>query len=146
VRGWVGVGENIACRTLFDDHAVIKKQHPVGDLAGKTHLVRHHHHGHAVLGQRAHHAQHLADQFRVEGRCRLVDRMACGCMASARAIATRCCAARQLRVDIAASFAASPTRASSVRRASIAVRAWLALHEQRSFDHVFQRGPVWGTD
>ena len=42
-------------------------------LARKAHFVRHHQHGHALLGQGAHGAQHLARQFGVERRGGLVE-------------------------------------------------------------------------
>src|SRR5260370_27914956 len=38
------VGKNCTRGALFDDDAMIKEQHPVGDLPGKAHLVGHHHH------------------------------------------------------------------------------------------------------
>ena len=47
--------------------------HPVGDAAREIHLVGHHDHGHAFVGERLHHAQHLADGLGVERRGRLVE-------------------------------------------------------------------------
>ena len=61
------------------------------DLARETHLVRDHQHRAAFLGEAAHHAQHLAHQFGIERRGRLVEQHTLGCIASARAMAARCC-------------------------------------------------------
>ena len=58
---------------LLDDHAAVDEQHAVGDLAGEAHLVGDDDHGHAVVGELAHHAEHLADQFGIERRGRLVE-------------------------------------------------------------------------
>ena len=38
----------------------------MGDFAGKSHLVRDDHHGHAFLCQLHHHVENLADHFGVE--------------------------------------------------------------------------------
>src|SRR6266540_896159 len=57
----------------FDDLAGIHQHHPVRDLAGKSHLVAHHHHGHAVEREADHGIEHLLDHFRVERRGRLVE-------------------------------------------------------------------------
>jgi len=61
------VGEELFRGPLFEDHAVVHKDDAVGHFAGKAHFVRDAHHGHAVLGQILHAAQHFVDHFRVEG-------------------------------------------------------------------------------
>jgi len=61
------VGEELFRGPLFEDHAVVHKDDAVGHFAGKAHFVRDAHHGHAVLGQIFHAAQHFVDHFRVEG-------------------------------------------------------------------------------
>ena len=49
-------------------------EHPfVGDMRGEAHFVGDHDHGHALARQLLHHLEHLADEFRVEGRGRLVE-------------------------------------------------------------------------
>ena len=40
--------------------------------AGKPHLMRHHHHGHALTRQRNHHIQHFLNHFRIERTGRFV--------------------------------------------------------------------------
>ena len=57
---------------LFHHHTAIHKQDAVSHIAGKLHLMRHDDHGGLVLGQIAQDPQHLARQFGVEGRGRLV--------------------------------------------------------------------------
>ena len=58
---------------LLDDDAAVHEDDVVGDLAGEAHLVGHDDHRHALLGELAHDAQHLADELGVEGRGRLVE-------------------------------------------------------------------------
>src|SRR2546430_2467617 len=41
--------------------------------AGKAHLVRHDHHGHAVLGEIGHDVEHLVDHLGIQGRGWLVE-------------------------------------------------------------------------
>ena len=60
-------------RPLLDDHAAVDKQHAVGDVLGKSHLMGNDDHGHAVVGKLAHDAQHVADQLGIERRRRLVE-------------------------------------------------------------------------
>jgi len=48
----LGVGEEFLRRADLDDAALVHEHHPLGDLAGEAHLMRHHHHGHALLGDR----------------------------------------------------------------------------------------------
>src|SRR5579883_1826842 len=40
-----GLAEEILLRRIFDDLAAVHEDHAVGDLAGKAHLMGHHHHG-----------------------------------------------------------------------------------------------------
>jgi len=57
----------------FDDLAIVEQHHAVRDLTGKSHLVAHHHHGHAVEREADHGVEHLLDHFRIERRRRLVE-------------------------------------------------------------------------
>ena len=50
----------------------------VGDVVGEAELVRDQQHGAALLGERADHAQHLADQLGIERRGRLVEQQQLG--------------------------------------------------------------------
>src|SRR3954468_23866567 len=59
-------------RTFLDDHALVHEEHAVGRIACEAHLMAHHDHRHAALAQVAHHAQHRADELRVECAGRLV--------------------------------------------------------------------------
>ena len=65
--------EDLRGRSLLDDAALVEDDHPVGDALGEIHLVGDHHHGHALVGQRLHHCQHLADGLGIERRGRLVE-------------------------------------------------------------------------
>ena len=78
-------------RALLDDDAAIDEQHPIGDITSEPHFVGDHDHGHAVVGELAHHRKHVADQFGIERRGRLVEQDRLRLTASARAMATRCC-------------------------------------------------------
>src|SRR5262245_22826485 len=53
------LAEEIGGRCVFNDLAFIHKDDAVGDLACEAHFVRDHDHGHAVLGERHHHVEHL---------------------------------------------------------------------------------------
>src|SRR5258708_38345850 len=65
--------EDLLRRPLLDDAALVEDDDPVGDALGEIHLVGDHHHGHALVGQRLHHRQHLADGLGIERRGRLVE-------------------------------------------------------------------------
>jgi len=60
-------------RALLDNHALVHEQHAIGGVAREAHFMAHHHHGHAALAQVAHHAQHRADELRVERAGGLVE-------------------------------------------------------------------------
>ena len=70
---------------------VVDHHHPVGGFASKTHLVADDDHGHAFVGELLHDRQDLADHLGVERAGGLVEQHQAGRMASARAMATRCC-------------------------------------------------------
>ena len=59
-------GEERLRRALLDDLAAVHEDHTVRDAPGEAHLVRHHHHGHALPGQIGHDLQHLVDHLGVE--------------------------------------------------------------------------------
>src|SRR6266581_8537303 len=67
------LAEEILLECVLDDLAAIHEDHPVRDHARKAHLVRDHHHGHALAGELDHDVEHLVDHLRVEGRGRLVE-------------------------------------------------------------------------
>ena len=58
--------EHFARCALQQQAALVQKGNAVRHRCGKTDLVRHHHHGHAVGGQVAHHLEHFAGQLGVE--------------------------------------------------------------------------------
>src|SRR6059036_650402 len=68
-----GVLEDRGGWPFLHDGALVHEHHPVGGVAGKTHLVAHHDHGHAALAQGAHDLEHRAHQLRIEGAGRLVE-------------------------------------------------------------------------
>src|SRR4030067_2877456 len=61
------VTKELVGRAGFDDKAFIDKQYPVGDVAGKAHLMGDDNHGGAFVRQLFHHVQDLANQLGVEG-------------------------------------------------------------------------------
>src|SRR6266702_7823409 len=63
---FLGVGQHLARVAALDRHSLVHEQHVLGDLAGETHLVRDHEHGHALARQIAHHRQHLADPLGIK--------------------------------------------------------------------------------
>ena len=65
--------EYLARFTLLDDVAAVDEDDPVGDVSGEWHLVGHQHHRHAVPGELAHDAQHLAGRLRIQSGCRLIE-------------------------------------------------------------------------
>ena len=54
--------ENGFRRPLLDDHAAVDEQHAIRDVLGKRHFVGDDHHGHTVIGEFSHDAQHVADR------------------------------------------------------------------------------------
>src|SRR6266851_1823978 len=58
---------------LLDDPAGVEYSDPIRHALREGHLVRHHDHGHAFLGQHLHHVQHFPDRFGIERRRRLVE-------------------------------------------------------------------------
>ena len=65
-----------------------------------------------------------------------------GCMASARAMATRCCWPPESWLGKASAFSGMPTRLSSARAARSASAARLAPHDDRRQGDVLERGHV----
>src|SRR6266566_3405975 len=61
------------CSSDLDDLALVHEDDAVGDTAGESHLVRHDHHGHAVLGEVGHDVEILVDHLGVQGRGRFVE-------------------------------------------------------------------------
>ena len=64
--------KNLLRRPLFGDLAPVHEQNPGPHLAGKAHLVGHHHHGDTVLRQIGNDLQNLAYHLRVQRGGRLV--------------------------------------------------------------------------
>ena len=50
----------------FQNLPVTEEDNPVGNFLSEAHFVGHNHHGHALLGEFAHNAEHVADHFGVE--------------------------------------------------------------------------------
>src|SRR5512133_333352 len=53
--------EDARRRTFLDDAARVEHRDPVADAAGERHLVRDDDHRHALVRERLHHAEDLAD-------------------------------------------------------------------------------------
>src|SRR5262245_9432581 len=60
------LAEEVRGGRVLDDLALVHEHDAVGDLAGEAHLVRHHHHGHALGRERHHHVEHFVDHLGVE--------------------------------------------------------------------------------
>ena len=63
-----GLLEDLLRRAVFVDIAVVHEEDSGRYVAGELHLVGDDEHGHALLGQLADDAEHLAHHRRVEGR------------------------------------------------------------------------------
>ena len=75
-RSVARLAEEVVLGRVLDDAAVVHEDHPVRDLAGEAHLVRHHHHRHAVPGELDHDVEHLVDHLGVERGGGLVEQHA----------------------------------------------------------------------
>src|SRR5476649_1155239 len=58
-----GAAEEIVLALILDDFALVHEDHPVRYLAGKTHFMGDHHHGHALAGEIDHHVEHFRDHL-----------------------------------------------------------------------------------
>ena len=59
--------EQLVRMSLLGDIACIKKTHPIRDLSGKSHLMRDHEHGQAMLGGKfSDDVQNFSDHFGIE--------------------------------------------------------------------------------
>src|SRR6516225_5892630 len=115
--------EELGRGRVLDNAALVHEHHALGHLARKPHLVRDHHHGHPVARERDHDIEHLVDHLGVQRRGRSSNSMAIGSMASARAIATRCCWPPESWPENLAACSRRPTRSSSfMPRCSLSAR------------------------
>src|SRR5690606_39364585 len=64
--------EDVRGFTLFHNDALVKEQHAVSHLFGKSHFVSDHDHCHACACHVCHDIEHLSDQLRIERRSRLI--------------------------------------------------------------------------
>ncbi len=126
-------------RALLDDHAASMKTTVSATSRAKpiswVTMTR-------VVPSRARlldHVEHLADQFRVERRGRLVEEDDLGPQARARAIATRCCWPPESCRGYASTLSATPTRS---RSAGLASPRRGGPAPRRRLDHVLQHGEV----
>ena len=65
--------DDIVRVAFLNDDAAIHEDHPVSDLPGERHLMGDHDHGHPFGGKLPHHRKYVADKFRIQRRCRLVE-------------------------------------------------------------------------
>src|SRR5216684_526299 len=129
-------------RPLLDDDTAIDEQHAIGDVPGKSHLMRDHKHCHAVVSELAHHGKHLADQFRIERGSRLVEQDRLGLHRQRTGDRDALLlAARKLRRKAFSLFGETHLRQ---QRATAFERLGtrFALHVDRSLDDVLQRRAV----
>src|ERR1700689_4126210 len=129
-------------RALLDDDAAVDEQHPVRYLPGEPHLVRHHDHGHAVAGELSHHSQHVADQFGVERRRRLVeqDRSRLHRQRARDGDTLLLAAGKLRRVGVGLVGKTDLRQKSAAALERLGGRS--LLHIDRSFDDVLDRRPV----
>jgi hypothetical protein len=127
---------------LLDDAALVHEYDAVGDLPREAHLVRDHYHGHPVAREADHDVQDLGDHLRIERGGGLVNSMIRGCMASARAIATRCwppeAGSGSVRLPGMPTREPGPSRAST-RRAAPSMTGARAMFWARSCANRVQR-------
>ena len=129
-------------RPLLDDDAAVDEQHAVGDVAGKTHLMGDDDHGHAVVGELAHHAENVADELGIERRGRLVEQDGLGLHRqrprNRDALLLAAGELRRMFVGFLGKAHLGEQRAATLE----CVSARLLLHIERTFDHVLQHRPV----
>ena len=89
--GVLGVREQFLRRLILLNLAIVDEDDPVGHLTGKAHFVGDHQHGDAGVCQLLHQLQHLAHHLGVKGAGGLVEQDHVRSIASARAMAMRCC-------------------------------------------------------
>jgi hypothetical protein len=68
-----GVGEELLGFGVFDDRAVGHEDDAVRGATGEAHLVGHHEHRHALLGEGGHDGQHFVDHLWIERAGGLVE-------------------------------------------------------------------------
>ena len=89
--GVLRIVHHIFRRTDFGQNAFLEKGNAIRDIAGKTHLVCHDDHGHALRGQKPHDVEHFTDKFGVKCRGGLVKQHIGRFHRQRAAIARRCC-------------------------------------------------------
>ncbi|MGY4443930.1 hypothetical protein ACVW04_006749 [Bradyrhizobium sp. LM2.3] len=108
----------------------------------KAHLVGDDDHGHAVVGELAHHAENVADQFRIERRGGLVEQDGLGLHRQrARNRDALLLAAGELR-RMCVGLLGEPHLHQQGTAALECLRTRLLLHIERTFDDVLQHRPV----
>ena len=73
VSGSLRVVEHLLGRADLEQPALVQEADPVGDLAGEAHLVGGDQHRHALVLERPHRREHLADELGIERRGDLVE-------------------------------------------------------------------------
>src|SRR5882724_448405 len=127
---------------LLHNDTAIDEQHAIGDIGGKSHFVRDHHHGHAVVGKLAHHAKHFADELGIERGCWLVEQDRLGLHRErTRYGDTLLLTTRKLR-RIGIGFFRKTHPRQQRPAAFERLGARFALHEDRSFDDVLDGGAM----
>src|SRR2546429_7894300 len=115
-----GAAEEIGLQRVLDDFALVHEDDAMRYLAGKTHLMGDDHHGHAFAGEIDHHVEHFADHFGSSAEVGSSNNIAIGSIASARAIATRCCWPPDNSAGYLRACSFRPTRSSSFAPFAIA--------------------------
>ena len=69
-----GVVEHFLRCALLDDPAFVHEHDAIGDLPREANLMGNHHHGHAAIRQLSYDGQNLTHDFRIERRCRLIEK------------------------------------------------------------------------
>src|SRR5579863_9555750 len=110
------LAEHFVGRTVRLDLPLMQEHHAVRHVARKTHFMRDDEHRAPLLRERAHHAQHFADEFGIERRGRLVEqhdlRMHCQRARNRHALLL---AARQMRRIMRAFFGEADFREQRLR-------------------------------
>jgi hypothetical protein len=127
---------------LLHDDAAIDEQDTIGDVAGKSHFMGDHDHGHAVVRKLAHHGKHVADEFGIERRGRLVeqDRLGLHCERACDGNALLLAARKLRRMGICLLGETHLSQQRTAARKRLGAR--LVLHVDRPFDDVLERRAV----
>src|SRR5262245_20373839 len=138
-----GVLQHLVGRALLVDDTLVQKEHLPGHVIGKTELVCDDQHGHALVREVAHGAQHLADELGIERGRHLVEQD------DGRLHGERACDRHALLLAAGEPRGVLAGLVDEADFLEIGPRAFLGFrprqpaHDQQALHNVLERGLVW---